>query len=235
MVTTHRQHRPGPRTVFLCTGFIRKLGRKHLATRRAAQLLQLIAQSGQQGVAVKAYLHPRRYRIQTALAAHRTAFTDSQLLMTARNTLGTLIRSGALPPLARAMTATHRCPTASVFLARFLGATLCGGELFFGRARLLTTVWIINARPRRWLCGRCGAKFSRLSKEHHTKPLETEFGLLQGTHQPKMPPQHVHHHAPIVGRPPLRLDPLDQCLTFFSTQRRVLGPFHRGRSLETPR
>ena len=155
--------------------------------------------------------------------------------MAAFHPLSTLIRLCALAPLATAMTAASRCCTARVFLARCLGAPLFGGERCLGRGRLFTTVRLINARHRRWLRGQCLARLGRLSKEHHAKPLETEFGLLQGKHQPKMPPQHMHHHAPIVGRPPRALDPLDQRLAFFRTQRHVLGPFHRGRFLETPR
>jgi hypothetical protein len=59
-IPTHHQHGPGSRTVFLLTGVIRQPRRNDLPTRRAAQLLQLIADGTQQGVAVNAALHPWR-------------------------------------------------------------------------------------------------------------------------------------------------------------------------------
>ena len=75
-------------------------------THRAAQLLQRITDSRQQGVPVKTSLHPRRYRIQPSPATHGTDLTDPQRLVVARDALAPAYasvpcrhRPGAMVPL----------------------------------------------------------------------------------------------------------------------------------------
>jgi hypothetical protein len=70
-------------------------------TCRAAQLLQRITDSRQQGGPIRTSLHPRRYRIQPSPATHGTDLTDPQRLVVARDTLSPGVRLRALPPSPR--------------------------------------------------------------------------------------------------------------------------------------
>src|SRR5262249_18978506 len=105
IVAGDRQHGSCLRTILLCPGFLGKRGGEHFSPATARPALELIPDSGQQGIAINAHPRPWWYGIQTPLTADGAHLPDTQGLMPTCDTLGTLVDRSAKATIARAMTA----------------------------------------------------------------------------------------------------------------------------------
>ena len=103
-------------------------------------------------MAVDAYLHTSRQRIEIALTTHRAALTHRQLLMAALDALGPHIGLRTPPTRARAVTAFGLDPLRRLrgIRRRFSGRRVGSADIGFEdgtRVRLSTTGWTRGARP----------------------------------------------------------------------------------------
>src|SRR5262249_56352239 len=127
-------------------------------TGRTAELLQRIADSRQQRVAVKPHFHPGLDLIQAPPPTHGTALACRQGLMVADHVHGTPVALGALTAMARAAFSGRR--SAVAYIPRSTRST-----------RILIAVsghcvWILTL-------------FGLRAKQHHPEPFEAERRLLQ--------------------------------------------------------
>jgi site-specific DNA recombinase len=195
-----------------------------LATRRAAQLLQLIADGRQQRVPVNAYLHPRRERIEPALAAGGTDLAHPQGLVTAGDALGPRIRRRAQPALPGTMAATTCARSADLF-----GGPLGDGPglAWRGPGPLLGLPDAspdLRAFSRGWPGGR--------AKDQRPQPLQTALGLLHDKEEPKDPAHDLDQDTAILGTQGVAFEPLDQGFAFRWAQVQLLvRALHHGRAL----
>src|SRR5215510_1995015 len=217
----HRQDGSRPWTILLRTGVHGQLRREHLPTRGAAQLLDLIADGGQEGVPVNADRHPWRQAIEAPLATHGAALADRQYLMAALDPLGSRV---GLHPQAAIPWTMASSPRGSDLTTRHPHAWLQPG---------VGTALIVASTGRLPTCRspRRHAVAAPLPKDQRLQPLERELRLTQHRQQPLIRPQHALQPPPIRLLPLLRAEPRTQGSDLVEVLLDLLGLAHGGPSL----
>lgn len=189
VIPAHREDGPCPCAVLLCPRFVWQGRGAYLATRGTAQLVQRVAYSAAQGLAVNPYLHTARQCLEGAVTTPRAARPHRQVLMAALGTLSTHLGLGPqpprprpVPPLRLGLCLVLRCPCTG-FTPRRLQARrpLCH------RRRCLCTCRRPRRLTRRRLDLRCRPVLGLGpgAKAQGAQAFHTEVGFGQGNTTPK--------------------------------------------------